>query len=185
MKSNVFLFAIYTMTIISICVGSAYSEQVSAAEDKLVKTATDFNKGNFTSGYTLKDINKVLEKFKSSFVAGDIDGFMSLFDVNVRTEDGDTRAVLRKEYTELFNSTDKRKIRLNNASWQEDDSGVISGDIDFVLNIRSRIDGKISRFSGIMRMYFKKQNEDLVINGLFHAYDENTSIPGTEAGADF
>jgi len=169
----------------SACVGSVYSEQVSAAEENLVQTATDFNKGNFTSGFTIKDINKVLEKFKSSFVAGDIDGFMSLFDVNVRTEDGDTRAVLRKEYTELFNTTDKRKIRLNNASWQEDDSGVISGDIDFVLNIRSRIDGKISRFSGIMRIYFKKINEGLVINGLFHAYDDNTIHPGTEAGADF
>ena len=185
MKSKKLFAVLYVLSILATGAGTVYGKQVSATEKDLIQISTDFNKGNFTSGFTIKDINKVLEKFKSSFVAGDIDAFMSIFDVNVRTEDGDTRLALEKEYSELFNSTDKRKIRLKNASWQEDDSGVISGDIDFVLNIRSRIDEKISRFSGIMRIYFKKTGETLIINGLFYAYDESTSYPGTETGADF
>ena len=185
MKSKIFFFALYALSVMGTGAGIVYGKQVSATEKDLIQISADFNKGNFTSGFTIKDINKVLEIFKSSFVAGDIDAFMSIFDVNVRTEDGDTRLVLEKEYRELFNSTDKRKIRLKNASWQENDSGVISGDIDFVLNIRSRIDGKITRFSGIMRIYFKKKEETLIINGLFYAYDESTSYPVAETDTDF
>lgn len=176
MKLEVFLFTILLITVLSVSTGTVFGDQLPVSQEKQVHVKSNFNSGNFTNGFTTQDINKVLDKFKTSFVAGDINSFISIFDVNVQTEDGETREVLEKEYSVLFNTTDKRKIKLNNAIWQEDNYGVISGDIDFVLIIRSRIDGKISRFTGMMRFFFKKHNEALIISRFFHAYDNNTAL---------
>lgn len=141
--------------------------------DQFISTATDYNKGIFANGFTIKDVNRVLVEFESSFERGDLDKFLTLFDTKVRTEDGKNREELSKDYAELFVNTDRRRIKFKNAVWKENNNGEISGDIDFILNIRNRIDAKISRFSGIMRIYFKKKGKNLVIDGIFHAYDEN------------
>jgi len=117
----------------------------------------------------------LLDEFNSSFEKGDIKKFVSLFEENVKTEDGNSREILKKEYTALFTNTDRRMIKFKNATWKEDENGVLWGDIDFMLNIRNRIDQKISQFSGTMRIYFKKRNKTLTIDGFFHAYDEKTS----------
>ncbi len=139
----------------------------------------DSNAGVFSGGFSISDINKVLVKFESSFKVGDIDTFISLFEENVKTEDGNNQEVLKKEYSDLFRNTDSRSIKFKNAVWKEDKNGIIWGDIDFMLNIRNRIDKKSNKFSGAMRIYFKKRNKMLVIDGFFYAYDEATTQKNT------
>ncbi len=156
----------------------------SSDDDRYFFNVADFNKGVFSSGYSVKDINKLLAKFKSSFKAGDIDTFINLFEANVKTEDGNSREILRKEYSDLFINTDNRNIKFKNAIWKEDKNGIIWGDIDFMLDIRNRINKKINKFSGTMRIYFKKRNKALAIDGFFHAYDETTTRKNIREAVD-
>lgn len=160
------------------------SDIAPSSDDRYFFNVADFNKGVFSSGYSVKDINKLLGKFKSSFKAGDIDTFISLFETNVKTEDGNSREVLKKEYSDLFINTDNRNIKFKNAVWKEDKNGIIWGDIDFMLDIRNRINKKISKFSGTMRIYFKKHNKALAIDGFFHAYDEKTTQKNNRGAID-
>lgn len=136
-----------------------------------IKVSKGLNKGVFSSGYSIKDINKVLEKFKSSFESGNITQFVTLFDANVKTQDSNSRRELEADYKEMFNSTHWRKIRFKNASWRENDIGIIWGDIDFYVELKKRIDGKVTRYSGVIRMYFKKVNKQLVITDLIYEYN--------------
>jgi len=176
---------------IKILIFLLFASSIASADTQLVYVHLSHNNSNsqyfigavgtvagknvFTSGFSTKDINKLLKKFEKSFKEGDITTFIGLFEKNVKTEDGNSRDVLEKEYRDLFMNTQSRSIKFKNAIWEEDKNGIIWGDIDFILNIRNRLNNKISQFSGTMRFYFKKRNNTLAIDGFFHAYDEKTT----------
>jgi len=175
------MFRKYSINSLFICILMLFFSAAAFCNEQVISNTgsyryvADFNKGVFSNGFTVKDINKLLGKFEAAFEAGNLKKFVKLFEKNVKTDEGNNRQSLRKEYQELFTQTDRRKIKFKNATWKEDKNGVIWGDIDFILNIRSRIDKKIAHFTGTIRMYFKKHNKTLVIDGFFHAYDQETT----------
>lgn len=166
------LFKFSPVNILRMLVGSMFVITATITTTKIpVSLASDFNKGIFSNGFTIEDINVVLANFSNSFEKGDINNFIELFDEKVRAEEGEGRENLKQDYLQLFDSTFKRKIKFKDASWRENDVGMIWGDVDFDLKIGNRVDGKTKPMSGTMRLYFKKESKHLVITAIFHVYD--------------
>jgi len=180
-KLKIVIFLLFASSMVYADIQPAYVHLYHNSDSQYFKVVagtvagTVVGKNAFTNGFSTKDIKKLLKKFEKSFKAGDITTFIGLFEKNVKTEDGNSREVLEKEYRELFMNTQSRSIKFKNAIWEEDKNGIIWGDIDFILTIQNRTNNKTSQFSGTMRFYFKKNNNTLAIDGFFHAYDEKTT----------
>jgi putative secretion ATPase (PEP-CTERM system associated) len=66
---------------------------------------------------TAKDLQNLVNKFAQTYANGDIDGLMSLFANNAKTNDQTTIAGIRKDYVDLFKGTNTRQMIINNMKW--------------------------------------------------------------------
>jgi len=182
-KFSITVFGIITLLLIRTNI--VYGDVSTTSNENFINPVSEPKNEVFSSGFSVKDVNRLLIKFESAFEAGDIIKFISLFEKNVKTEDGNGRGILEEDYIELFTTTDRRNIQFRKATWNEDNNGIIWGDVDFMLNIRNRINKEIRQFSGAMRIYFKKRNKRLSIDGIFHAYDEKTTQKNKQTTMNF
>ncbi|MCK0512697.1 J domain-containing protein [Aromatoleum buckelii] len=117
-------------------------------------------------GLTASDAARVLGQFSSSYQLGDIERFMKLFTEDARSGTG-RRAQIRKDYEQLFSSTQARRIELIDMRWSPD-SASLRGEGGYLVRIR-RGDGVGEEvFAGSIRMELTRRGQDVLISGLFH-----------------
>ncbi|MCK0508290.1 DnaJ domain-containing protein [Aromatoleum anaerobium] len=118
------------------------------------------------AGLTVSDAARVLGQFSSSYQLGDIDRFMKLFTDDARSETG-RKAQIRKDYEQLFESTQARRIELLDMRWSPD-SASARGEGGYLVRIRRRGDAGEEVFAGSIRMELTRRGQDVLISGLFH-----------------
>jgi len=118
------------------------------------------------AGLTVSDAARVLGQFSSSYQLGDIDRFMNLFTEDARSETG-RRAQIRKDYEQLFGSTQARRIELLDMRWSPD-SASARGEGGYLVRIRRRGDAGEEVFAGSIRLELTRRGQDVLISGLFH-----------------
>ncbi|NMG56820.1 hypothetical protein GPA23_19795, partial [Aromatoleum aromaticum] len=118
------------------------------------------------AGLTISDAARVLDQFSSSYQLGDIDRFMQLFSDDARSEAG-RKAQIRKDYEQLFGSTDARHIELIDMRWSPD-SVSARGEGGYLVRIRRQGDAGEEVFAGSIRLELTRRGQDVLISGLFH-----------------
>ena len=118
------------------------------------------------AGLTVSDAARVLGQFSSSYQLGDIDRFMKLFTEDARSETG-RKAQIRKDYEQLFGSTQARRIELIDIRWSPD-SASARGEGGYLVRIRRRGDAGEEVFAGSIRLELTRRGQDVLISGLFH-----------------
>ncbi len=118
------------------------------------------------AGLTVSDAARVLGQFSSSYQLGDIDRFMKLFTEDARSETG-RKAQIRKDYEQLFGSTQARRIELLDMRWSPD-SASARGEGGYLVRIRRRGDAGEEVFAGSIRLELTRRGQDVLISGLFH-----------------
>lgn len=118
------------------------------------------------AGLTISDAARVLDQFSSSYQLGDIDRFMQLFSDDARSEGG-RKAQIRKDYEQLFDSTQARRIELLDMRWSPD-SASARGEGGYLVHIRRKGGVGDEVFAGSIRLELIRRGRDVLISGLFH-----------------
>jgi hypothetical protein len=128
--------------------------------------------GKFVKEVTNEELDNLLENFTWAFESGKIDLFLVLFAKDIRTEEYKGQKALRKEYAELFLSTDFRSMKFNKVRWREETKGAVWGDIQFVLKLKRKMTGNTDTLLGALRIKVVKLENHLVIQEMYHAYNK-------------
>lgn len=116
------------------------------------------------------EIEMVLARFIGSYDQGDVGGFMSLCDEQIRTNDNQGKSAVRKDYENLFNTTENRRMRLKDLNWMRD-GNIAKGEGTFSVQIQGRGGQFSGHHSGKIRFELVKRDKGLLIKGLFHELD--------------
>ncbi|MDH5326377.1 MAG: hypothetical protein OEZ68_11450 [Gammaproteobacteria bacterium] len=116
---------------------------------------------------TNTEARKITKQFVDYYQAGDIDKFVSLFSDNILSNDVNSIAALRKEYTALFKGTKTRKMIVHNVKWTFQDNKA-EGRGSMVVNVRSGDAAKPNIFQGKIHLILEKNQERVTITRLFH-----------------
>ncbi len=120
-----------------------------------------------TGGITDDELTQLIGRFVTTYEAGDLDAFMSLFSDNARTNNRFSKNGVREDYEELFESTEGRLIRLKDMRWSREENEAI-GEADFRLTIVKNGDTRPRSYEGSLTFRLEKQDQTLTIKGLFH-----------------
>ena len=63
------------------------------------------------------ELNAILDKFVTTYAAGDVDQFMTLFAIEARTNERTSRDQIRQDYAALFRTTDMRRMTFREVLW--------------------------------------------------------------------
>jgi len=77
-----------------------------------------------SQGITRDALGRLLHDFVRKYQAGDLDQFMSLFAENAQGNERRDRGQVRKDYEDLFQTTDGRRMKLIDVNWQGVSRGV-------------------------------------------------------------
>lgn len=109
----------------------------------------------------------LLKRFVFVYQAGDIEQFLNLFASDVRTNDQTSKAGLRADYEELFNTTDMRQMILGNVTWEVSDNHA-NGWGNFEVKVRKAGQQTIKAFNGSLTFQVDKIDGRLQIKKLYH-----------------
>ena len=84
---------------------------------------------------SIAELNDVIDNFIKAYDQGDIDGLMSIFAPNARTNDQSTLAGIRKDHVDLFRNTSVRQMTLDNMKWTFD-KDIANGIANFVVLVQ-------------------------------------------------
>lgn len=108
-----------------------------------------------------------LRRFAAVYEAGDAEQFVGLFADNARTNDRIGRKGIRDDYETLFRSTDMRRMKLGQMSW-EIDGNQAYGWGDFDVTVRRSTDRETYGYAGSMTFVVEKVDGRLRIVRLYH-----------------
>ncbi len=140
--------------------------------------------GNEVSVYSLgtesdlgfeKARGALVEAFIDAYSKGETDIFLRLFSDNARADDKIGKSGIRSDYEMLFTGSRSRIIRLQNIKWHNkkgDDSYAIA---DFEARVIPNDKDQEKIYRGAIELHVKKENNNIVISELYHAYD-NASV---------
>ncbi len=113
-------------------------------------------------------LGRLLHDFVRKYQAGDLDQFMSLFAQNTQANERRERGQVRKDYEDLFQTTDVRRMRLIDVNWQRVSGGV---QVRAHLEIKVRRNGEqeVKTYIGKLKFHVEKQGPRLVITRLYHS----------------
>ncbi len=93
---------------------------------------------------------------------------MSLFAENTQGNESRDRGQVRKDYEDLFQTTDERRIRLLDVNWQRVSGGAqLWGRFDVTL--RKNGDREVKTYIGEFKFHVEKQGPRLLITRFYHS----------------
>ncbi len=117
---------------------------------------------------TRDELGRLIHDFVRKYQAGDLDQFMSLFAENAQGNESRDRGQVRKDYEDLFQTTDERRIRLVDVNWQRVSGGVqVWGRFDVTL--RKNGEREVKTYIGKFKFRVEKQGPRLVITRFYHS----------------
>lgn len=118
-----------------------------------------------------QDVEPVIMTFVRAYESGDINRFMPLFSLKMKTDSGARAAgELRAEYQELFLGTRERHLILKNTRWSHVGTNIIA-ESDLVTSMISKRDDQRHERSGAVRFYLSRNGANWIISELYFAYD--------------
>lgn len=131
------------------------------------------------------ELERLIGRFIGSYELGDIDRFMVLFHEDAKAgEKKDNKTTTRKEYADLFTSTQLRQMMLQGLRWEKGEE-LARGQGRFLARVAGRGDPHIREYAGSIRVEVENVGGDLLIKGLFHSveakkYTQKHTPRGTE-----
>ena len=117
---------------------------------------------------TRDELGRLIHDFVRKYQAGDLDQFMSLFAENAQGNESRDRGQVRKDYEDLFQTTDERRIRLVDVNWQRvSDGAQVWGRFDVTL--RKNGEREVKTYIGKFKFHVEKQGPRLVITRFYHS----------------
>jgi putative secretion ATPase (PEP-CTERM system associated) len=116
---------------------------------------------------TAEDLQNLISRFAQTYANGDIDGLMSLFDDNAKTNDQNTAAGIRKDYMELFQGTATRQMVINNMKWTLNDQQA-TGQGPFEVNVQPKGANSITTVKGSLKLTIVKNGDKSKITEMIH-----------------
>lgn len=118
-----------------------------------------------------QDVEPVIMTFVRAYESGDINRFMPLFSLKMKTDSGARAAgELRAEYQEIFLGTRERHLILKNTRWSHVGTNIIA-ESDLVTSMISKRDDQRHERSGAVRFYLSRDGANWIISELYFAYD--------------
>ena len=96
--------------------------------------------------------------------------FVALFAQNVDSNDTHNLKALRREYSRLFDVTEKRDMAFSNLSWERFEQGAV-GSAGFSLSVRERGASRESLYTGRIDIQVKKVGEVPKITKMYYSYN--------------
>ena len=145
------------------------TDAASSAMPDRMKLDEVFAKTTSTSSSQISqpELATLLKRFVSAYQAGDIEQFLSLFAIDVRTNDRTSKVGLREDYAGLFNTTDMRQMVLGNVTWDVSDNQA-SGWGNFEVKVRKAGQETIKTFNGSLTFQVEKIGGQVQIKKLYH-----------------
>ncbi len=121
-------------------------------------------------GFTDAQLDKVLNQFVAAYEGGDLARFMALFSDTAYTNDQVDVNGIRRDYEDLFTSTDIRRMEVDAFQWHRDGK-LAQGEGQFRVSVRRTGDQKLNKvFSGTIILQVQENGTNPLITGLFHTY---------------
>jgi len=120
-----------------------------------------------SNAITPADLTKLVKKFEFVYEAGDIEQFLSLFGDQVETNDTFTKADLRRDYEDLFKTTEWRVMALPNVNWDIHDNKA-DGWGNFEVKVRKVGAKDVNDYKGSLTFHVEKIGGRLYIKRLYH-----------------
>ncbi len=113
-------------------------------------------------------LGRLLHDFVRKYQAGDLDQFMSLFAENAQGNERRDRGQVRKDYEDLFQTTDLRRMKLIDVNWQRVSRGVrVWG--RFEVKLRKNGGRGVKTYIGKFKFHVEKQGPWLLITRFYHS----------------
>ena len=135
----------------------------NAANSTIVTIAPGSASGNISQ----TELVTLVRRFVHVYDAGDLDQFLSLFTKDVRTNDRNSKAGLRADYQELFQTTDMRNLSLGTVTW-ELNGNEAHGWGNFDVKVRKIGVPTVKAFHGSLTFHVEKHNGELLIKQLYY-----------------
>lgn len=117
------------------------------------------------------ELEFLVGRFVGAYEQGDLEGFLALLDGGVRTGEKSGKAAVRKDYEDLFRTTQNREMALKDMHWEHGPDAV-RGEGRFSVRVLRRGERDYRRYSGVIRFDVAKRGGSLVITGLYHMIDK-------------
>jgi hypothetical protein len=117
----------------------------------------------------------LLQTFISSYDAGNLDQLMSLFTEDAQTNARRSRAEIRKDYADLFRTTDLRGMKLRDINWKLS-SGRAQGWGRFEVKVRQIGKQEVKIYVGQLKIDLQRRGPELRISRLIHSQTKLQAI---------
>ena len=117
----------------------------------------------------------LLQTFISSYDAGNLDQLMSLFTEDAQTNARRSRAEIRKDYADLFRTTDLRAMKLRDINWKLS-SGRAQGWGRFEVKVRQIGKQEVKIYVGQLKIDLQRRGPELRISRLIHSQTKLQAI---------
>jgi curved DNA-binding protein CbpA len=110
---------------------------------------------------------QMVERLEGAYRGGSAAAFAALFTSNARTTDGNGRALIQRQYQDLFRDSLEQSMSIRRIRWSRDGGGRITGQGQVSVSVHDRSSGW-RRLSGSIRIALVEQGGRHFINGLFY-----------------
>jgi hypothetical protein len=110
---------------------------------------------------------QMVERLERAYQRGSAGAFAALFTSNARTTDGNGRALIQRQYQDLFRDSLEQSMSIRRIRWSRDGGGRITGQGQVSVSVHDRSSGW-RRLSGSIRIALVEQGGRHFINGLFY-----------------
>ncbi len=120
------------------------------------------------SGITKRELSNMLSIFVADYRTGDLNSFMSLFAKEARTNERANRDDIRKDYEDLFRTTNMREMALRDVTWELKSNGAL-GWGNFEVKIQRTGERQVRTYTGSLSFQVEKQGKGIRITRLYHS----------------
>jgi len=129
---------------------------------------------------TTTTLSTLMHRFVSSYETGNLDQFMSLFTEDAQTNERRNRDEIRTDYDDLFQTTDRRQLKLIEFNW-EPGNHTVQGWGRFEVKVRKKGRPEVTKYVGGLKFQVEKPGPQLRITHLYHT---QTKVNPTNSGPD-
>ena len=116
---------------------------------------------------TNMELNAILDKFVTTYAAGDLDRFITLFAKEARTNVRTSRAQIRQDYAALFRTTDKRRMTFRKLIWDlKNDKAQGRG--NFEVKVQRKGESRFRIYTGSLAIQVERRGAEFRITRLYH-----------------
>ena len=116
---------------------------------------------------SMADLRSLVGRFVDAYNRGDLESFMALFDRDARANRLTGKPAIRKDYGQIFRTTERRNLVFSGIRWQTRRESAY-GNGGFRLQVQSRDESGWKDYAGRIRFEVTRRNGGVLITGLYH-----------------